>query len=150
MRRFLIAGFMLLFASIGYAAIGIAPHSGFQLIDGDWLNGLAGGHNNVFQNGIAAAGTSSQSGATQLADRIAFFEIDTVGANSGVALPAALAGTNISVYNSTATPLTVYPSITNNPTTGAQDTISNASSFSLAAHTGQGFTCAKNGIWFAN
>jgi len=51
MRRLLIAGFMLLFASMGYAAIGIIPHTGFQEMDGDFINGITQGHNFTFQNG---------------------------------------------------------------------------------------------------
>lgn len=130
--------------------IGIAPTTGFQPVDNDWLNGVAGGHNMIFQNGVAAAGTSSQTTATQLADRIAMFEVDTVGSNSGVALPAAFAGVSVAIYNGTATNLIVYPSIANNPVTAAQDTINNTTSFTVNAHTGNAFTCAKNGNWFTN
>ena len=86
-------------------AIGNIPVGQQQLIDGDFVNGITQGHNSVFQNGVSAAGTSSQAGATQLADRIAMFEVDTVGANSGVALPAALSGVSIFVANNTATNL---------------------------------------------
>lgn len=150
MRRFLVAGLLLLFASVGYTAIGTIPHPGFQMIDGDWLLGLSGGHNYAFQSGISAAGTN-QATSTQLADRIAFLEIDTSSASQGAALPAAIAGVTIFVANNTSNNITIFPSIRNNPTTNTQDTFNAAqTSFTLNANTGQGFTSVKNGIWFTN
>lgn len=150
MRRFLVAGFLLLFASISYAAIGIVPHSGFQAVDGDWLNGFAGGHNYIFQNGLTAVGTN-QATSLQMADRISVLEIDTSSSGTGAAMPAAIAGVNITIVNNTANNLVIYPSIANNPTTAAQDTFNNAAtSYTLNAHTAQGFTCGKNGLWFSN
>lgn len=131
-------------------AIGFIPQPSFNLIDGDWLNGLAGGHNMISQSGVSAAGTTHAT-ATQLADRIAFLEIDTSSASQGVALPSALAGVQIFVGNNTSNNVTVFPSIANNPVTGTQDTFNAAqTSFTLNANTGQGFTCVKNGIWFSN
>lgn len=130
--------------------IGIVPTTGFQPVDNDWLNGVAGGHNLAFQNGLTAVG-NSQATSLQLADRIAVLEIDTSSASTGAALPAALAGVNIFVINNTANNITIYPSIANNPVTGAQDTFNNAAtSFTLNAHTGTAFTCGKNGLWFTN
>lgn len=149
MRRFLIAGFMLLFASVGYTAIGIVPHSGFQAVDGDWLLGLAGGHNFTFQNGLTAVGTN-QATSLQLLDRVSFLEIDTSSASTGAALPVALAGVTITVINNTANNITIFPSIVNNPVTSAQDTVNNTTSFTLNSHTAQGFTCGKNGVWYSN
>lgn len=148
MRRFLVAGFLLLFASISYAAIGIIPHSGFQAVDGDWLNGLAGGHNFISQNGLTAIGTN-QATSLQLADRISFLEIDTSSASTGAALPIALPGVTITVINNTGNNLTIYPAINNN-SLGAQDTINTTTSYTLNAHTAQGFTSAKTGIWYSN
>lgn len=148
MRRFLAAGFLLLFASISYAAIGIVPHSGFQAVDGDWLNGLAGGHNFTSQNGLTAVGTN-QATSLQLADRISFLEVDTSSASTGAALPFALSGVTITVINNTANNITLYPAIANN-SAGNQDTINNTTSYTLNAHTAQGFTSAKLGIWYSN
>lgn len=130
--------------------IGIVPGNGFQLVDGDWLNGLAAGHNATYASGIAAAGTT-QATATQIPDRVALIQVDTVGASSGVNLPAALQGTQLRVYNSTATTLAVYPQVANNPITGAQDTINSGSSLSggIATHVAVDFACAKNGVWSA-
>lgn len=148
MRRFLVAGFLMLFASIGYAAIGIIPHSGFQAVDGDWLLGLSGGHNFTFQNGLTAVGTN-QATSLQLADRVSFLEIDTSAASTGAALPFALGGVTITIINNTANNLTIYPSIANN-SAGSQDTINNATSYTLNARTAQGFTSAKAGVWYSN
>lgn len=149
MRRFLIAMFCLA-SCAAYAAIGTIPGTGFQMVDGQWLNGFAGGHNYIFQNGITAVGTN-QATSVQLADRIAVLEIDTSSASTGAAMPAAIAGVNITVANNTGNNITLYPQILNNPATSAQDTFNNAAtSYTLNAHTAQGFTCGKNGIWFSN
>lgn len=129
-------------------AIGNIPLPGFQMPDGDWLLGLSGGHNFTYQSGIAAAGTT-QATATQLPDRVAIIQVDTVGASSGVNLPAALQGTQLRIYNSTATTLTVYPQLANNPVTGAQDTINAGASTTIATHVATDFACAKNGVWSA-
>lgn len=148
MRRFLVAGFMLLFASIGFAAIGIVPHPGFQAVDGDWLLGLSGGHNFQFQNALTAVGTN-QATSLQLADRVSFLEIDTSSSSTGAALPFAIGGVTITVINNTANNITLYPAITNN-SLGAQDTINNTTSYTLNSHTAQGFTSAKTGVWYSN
>lgn len=130
--------------------IGIPPNNGFAEPDGNWLNGLAGGHNLTFKNGITAIGTN-QVTAQQLPDRVAVLEIDTSASGTGVALPPALQGMNIFVINNTANSVVGYPSIANNPVTGTQDTFNAAAtSFSLTAHAGFGFTCGKDGLWFTN
>jgi hypothetical protein len=128
--------------------IGIAPITGFQPVDSDWLNGLSGGHNLAYVSGITAAGTN-QATATQLPDRVSVIEVDTTASGTGVALPAALQGMRISLYNNGANTLEVYPAIANNPVTGSQDTINNAASATLATHVGATYACAKNGVWFA-
>lgn len=129
--------------------LGNVPVGEEQLIDGRFVNGITQGHNLTYQSGVSAAGTSSQAAATQLSDLISVIEVDTVAANSGVALPPALQGMRISVYNNSAASLLVYPAIANNPVTAAQDTINNATSVTLAAHVGATYACAKNGVWFA-
>lgn len=129
---------------------GSRPIGRNQLIDGDFVNGLSWGDNVVFQNGLTAVGTN-QATSLQLGTEIAIFEIDTSTASTGVAMPPALAGNNLFVINNTANNITIYPSIVNNAKTSAQDTFNNAAtSFTLNAHTGTGFTCGKNGLWFTN
>lgn len=136
--------------SAAFAVIGTPPLGGFASVDSDWLNGLAGGHNRLFQNGFVAAGTT-QATALQLPTRTALMEIDTAAASTGVALPPALQGVEIALYNNGAQTLTVYPAIANNPVTAAQDTINNGTSLSggMATHTATIFFCAKNGVWAA-
>lgn len=128
--------------------IGNPPSNGFAEPDGNWLNGLAGGHNLLFQFGIIAIG-ANQATSQQMADRLAILQIDTSTAGTGVALPPALAGVSIAVINNTANNIVIYPSIANNPATAAQDTFNNnATSFTLNANSSTGFTCGKNGRWF--
>lgn len=147
MRRFLVA-LLCLIPIAAYAAIGFVPTTGFQPVDNDWLNGLAGGHNLLFKNGLTAVGTN-QATSLQMPDRLAVLQIDTSTAGTGVALPPALAGVSIAVINNTANNIVIYPSIANNPATATQDTFNaNATSFTLNANSSTGFTCGKNGRWF--
>lgn len=140
----------LIAASVGsaYAVLGTPPGSGFELADGQWLNGLAAGHNNTYQYGFTAAGTT-QATSLQLPTRTALMEVDTAAASTGVALPPALKGVQLSLYNNGAQTLTVYPSINNNPVTAAQDTINNGTSFSGGVATHVSLLCfaAKDGVW---
>jgi len=132
--------------------VGTPPLAGMEqgLVDATWLLGIAAGQNETFQSGITAAGTT-QAGATQLPSGIALIEIDTAPANAGVALPFAIAGTEIGVFNATSsTTLKYYPNVANNPLTGAQDTINGATSVTTpGAQSVTWFSCAKNGIWGA-
>lgn len=125
----------------------MAFDAGFALHGGAGLTALSNGTGLAFKNGVAASGTT-QAGSAQLAS-FAMFSIDTVAASSGVALPGAVAGTTIDLYNNGANTLTVYPMIINNPLTGAQDTINNSTSTTLSSHTSGYFFCAKNGVWCA-
>lgn len=140
---------LVLLGAMAQAVVGTVPSGGPGLTDSVWLNGLAGGQNFTYQYGISAAGTT-QATSTQLPAGIALMEIDTVGASSGVALPPCIAGTQITIYNATATTLTIYPSIANNPLTSAQDTINSGASITLLTHTGTSPACAKNGVWGAS
>jgi hypothetical protein len=134
--------------SAAFAVVGNPPVNGFGAVDGTWLNGLAGGLNNVYQSGITAAGTT-QATATQLPSGVALVEVDTAAASTGVALPPCLPGTELNLYNNGAQTLSVYPTVPNNPVTAAQDTINNGTSLSggIATHTLQYFSCAKAGVW---
>jgi hypothetical protein len=129
---------------------GAAPNvgDGFELIDGRYILGLAGGINYSFQSGITAAGTN-QATATQIGVNIALVEVDTTASSTGVALPQCFAGISLSLYNNGAQTLTVYPNPTNNPklAAGTQDTINNGTSTTIATHVVNIFSCAKNGVW---
>jgi hypothetical protein len=149
--RMLIAAVLCAAAGAAMAVTGTPPlpGSGPALQDGVWLNGIAGGQNRSYQYGIAGAGTSSQATATQLVGGVAMYQVDTVAANSGVALPSAIAGTEVSIYNASGTTVNVYPSIANNGVTGIQDTINAGTSTTIATHVVKTFRCAKTGIWSA-
>jgi hypothetical protein len=129
--------------------VGTTPlnNMNFGLVDANWLIGVANDQNNSYVSGITATGTT-QATSFQLTAGIAFNEIDTTPANAGVALPAAIAGVSVAIYNGSATnALKVYPSIANNGATGAQDTIQGAASVSVATTTAFFFICAKTGLW---
>lgn len=129
--------------------IGISPPpQGFVVVDAAWLNALAAGQNASYVSGLTAAGTN-QATALQLAPGNTLVEIDTVASGTGVALPPAVQGTELSLYNNGANTLDVYPAIANNALTGSQDTINNGTSTTVATHTSMYFFCAKNGIWAA-
>lgn len=128
--------------------IGNAPGAGFQVVDGVWLAAVAAGQNATFINGLVATG-SNQAGSLQLLPGNTLIEVDTTASGTGVALPPAVQGTELSIYNNGANTLTVYPAIANNALTGSQDTINNGTSTTAATHTSLYFFCAKNGIWAA-
>lgn len=130
------------------AITGTQPHSGFQMIDGDFVNGIAGGQNNTFQSGFTATGTT-QATALQLPAATMLMEIDTTAASTGVNAPPALPGAEFNLYNNGASTLTVYPTVPNNPVTSAQDTINSATSVTIATHVAMTFFCAKAGVWAA-
>ena len=140
----------LVCAAVGaaFAVTGTPPGSGFQLVDGAWLQGIANGGNLTYQSGIAAAGTT-QATATQLSATIALAEVDTTAASTGINLPQALPGAALFVYNNGASTLTVYPTVANNPVTAAQDTINNGTSFGGGVATHVSLLCfvAKAGVW---
>jgi len=138
-------------ALLSGAALAAGPlqNGSYATVDQGWLYSLSGGRNQTFQSGVAAAGTT-QATATQLSGGVKLIEIDTVPASSGVALPSALAGTMLVVYNATTTNIKFYPSVANNPNTGAQDTINGATSVTTSQGSAVAsfvFMCAKDGVW---
>ena len=143
---------LIVASSTAFAVIGQKPipGNGMGLTDGTWLDGLAGGSNNLFKNGISTAGTT-QATATQLPANIKLLQVDTSGAagTGGVALPTCLGGAEIVLNNNTAYTIVVYPNVTNNPITAAQDTINNTTSVSVTTYASELFTCGKNGVWAA-
>ena len=135
--------------SASIAVTGIPPiANGPILVDGTWLLGLAGGLNNTSVSGLTAAGTT-QATASQIPSGNYLVEIDTAAASTGMMLPFAYSGTDMLVYNNGAQTVTIYPNVTNNPITAAQDTINNTTSVTIASHSSAAFSSAKNGIWFS-
>ena len=151
MKKILFAAFAALLAGsvMALGVTGTPPGTGFQMVDGAWLNGLAGGVNNAYISGLTAAGTT-QATCTPLPAGYYLNEADTVSASTGFCLPFAYAGTDLLFYNNGLQTVTIYPSIANNLITAAQDTINNTTSATINAHTGTAFTCAKTGTWYTN
>ena len=139
--------------STAFAVIGTPPipSNGFGMVDGAWLNGLAGGSNMTFQSGIVAHAGGGQTACFQLQPGIAFYSVDTVATNAdSVCLPFAQAGMDIQVANNSAATLNVYGQSANNPITAAADTLNGvAGSTAIAPTTQQSIECfsAKNGAW---
>lgn len=144
----LLGAFICAAATGALAATGVQPQNGFGTVDGTWLNGLAAGQNSTYVYGLTATG-STQAGALQLVPGNTLIEVDTVASSTGVALPTAIQGTEISIYNNGANTLTVYPAIANNGQTGSQDTINNGTSFfgGVASHGSVYCFSAKTGVW---
>jgi hypothetical protein len=132
--------------------IGTPPGTGPQLVDGLWLAGIAGGLNQTYQAGLTAPNAASQATATVVPSGISLVEVDTSVANGSLVLPAAIAGTEISIINNTANTLNIYANAAINQATGALDTINalaNASPFTGATlNSITWIACAKNGKWY--
>lgn len=140
---------------LAHAVVGNPPIAGgsFSLVDQTWLNGIAGGTNYTYQSGLTATGTN-QATALQLPALISMFSIDTVAANTGVALPQCVAGTSIDLRNAGASTLSIYGSTTANSAVSpaANDTINGtagSTAYTILTNTNATFFCAKNGAWSA-
>lgn len=133
------------------------PGEGFGLPDLLWLNGLAGGDNFYFANGVTALAGGGQAGATNIGQPNAqgifpaFVEVDTVAsAADSVALPFAVAGRMMFIRNAGANSMNVFAQASNNRATGAQDSINggaNGTGVAVAANHGAIAFCAKSGVW---
>lgn len=105
-------------------------------------NGFAGGLQTVsVLDSITAAGTT-QGTATVLPARMAY-NVTTVPLNSGVLLPASVAGAELAVANNGANPILIYPN-------GAEkiNALAASAGFSAAAGTITILYCFTNGQWF--
>ena len=131
-----------------YATTGTPPavNGGPSLIDNNWLLGLAGDSNRLTVYGLTGAGTN-QATSAQLPCGNNLVEADTVGSGTGFALCFAYQGASFQFYNNGSNTATIYPNVTNNPITAAQDTINNTTSVTVASHAAASFFVAKNGIW---
>jgi hypothetical protein len=141
----------LIAAAVGaaLAVTGTPPGTGPGLVDGAWLNGVAGGQNATFVSGITCTGTT-QANAFQLTPGFTLIEIDAAAGGTGCNLPTAIPGVEISIFNNTANnALNIYPTVPNNPATGAQDTINNTTSVQITSRAAKYFWSAKTGNWAA-
>jgi hypothetical protein len=121
-------------------------NGGFRLMDSQWVLGVSQGVNNTYASGLTGAGTT-QATATALPANTSMYELDTVGASTGFNLPFAFSGTRLSIYNATGTTATIYPAVTNNPVTAAQDTINSSTSTTILTHVKLTCAAAKDGVW---
>lgn len=143
----------LVAAAVGsaFAVVGTPPINGFATVDGNWLNGLAGGQNATFQSGIVAHAGGTQAACFNLPVGVYYMQIDTVATTGdSVCLPFAAAGTNVQIRNNGANTVNIFGQSANNPLTGAADTINGtAGSSAYSPTTQQSADCfvAKNGSW---
>lgn len=153
LRDMLIGAFVAASVSAALAVVGQPPipSNGPGLVDGTWLNGLAGGQNYTTQSGIVAHAGGTQAACTVLPAGIAQISVDTVATNGdSVCLPFAAAGMDIQIANNSSSTLNIYGQAANNPLTGAADTINaTAGSTNYSPTTQQNVECyaAKNGAW---
>lgn len=130
------------------AITGIQPPqgSGPQLIDGTWLNGLAGGLNNSFINGVVAHAGDTKAAAFQIpaACKIVWVETVTTTGDS-VLLPAAQTRNMLMVYNGGAQSLNLY-----GRGTDTINGVATATAYTLTAGQSAIFFCGKTGQWAAN
>jgi hypothetical protein len=137
--------------SAAFAVTGVAPHDGFQEIDGLWLKGLAGGQNYTYQSGITAHAGGTQAACLSITPNIYLYEVDTVATTGdSICLPFAIQGTNFSLRNAGAQTLDIYGQAANNLATGAADTINSvAGSTPYTVVTNNSMECfaAKTGSW---
>jgi hypothetical protein len=135
--------------------VGTPPGTGIGMVDGAWLNALAGGLNQTYQAGVAATTAASQANGFHYPSGINILEVDSSVATGSIVLPAAVAGTELTIVNTTANALNVYANPSINQLTGSTDQIngaSNATAFTVTASGGANpvpiFYCAKNGAWW--
>lgn len=155
MRKFLLSliGVLALGGAVSAYTVGQKPlpATGPGLVDGTWLNALAGGMNQVYKNGLTALGTN-QGTALVLAAGIQLIEFDSVPSSTGAAMPQAMAGQCVVVFNhDAANTLTLYPAVRNNPTTGNQDVFETGSGTATSSTIAHGlstrYCSAKDGFW---
>lgn len=130
---------------------GTPPGNGPQLVDGLWLQGLAGGANQSYVAGINLTAGATQTGGYFLPSLLQLVEVDTAVANGSLTLPAAIAGTEITIFNNaTGQTINIYANPNTNSLTGALDKIgtnSNATPTTMANNTVLILYCVKNGLW---
>ena len=134
----MLAGAIVFAVGAAFATVGTAPlfNTGYQLVDGQWLLGLASGSNYTVQYNIVAHAGGGQSACTPLPPGIAFYSVDTVVSNNdSVCLPFASAGTDIQIANNTAQTLGIYGLSANDPATGVADTINGTAGSSVYSST---------------
>lgn len=143
--------FAAMFAVSAIAVVGTPPEFGFQLVDGQWLRGMAGGQNFSFQSGITARAGGTQATCTNITIGVYLVSVDTVASTGDpVCLPFALAGTNLNVRNAGAQQMNLFAQPGTNAATATTDNIngtSNSTNYTLPANNIVECFAAKNGSW---
>lgn len=133
-------------------AVGIPADSGFALQDSPFVNGIAQGLNASSQSLTAFAG-GGQAGAKGISPNAMLIQIGTVAtAGDSVALPFAVKGTWMVVFNGTATSANIFGRVPINKLTGVIDTINGtagSTAYAIAGGVSVLFFCPANGIWAA-
>lgn len=133
-------------------AVGIPADSGFALQDSPFVNGIAAGQNAASQVITAFAG-GGQAGAKGISPNALLVEIGTVAtAGDSVALPFAVKGTWMVVFNASANSANMYGRVPVNKLTGVIDTINGtagSTAYAIAGGVSVLFFCPANGIWAA-
>ena len=128
------------------------PATGPGLVDGTWLNGLAGGANVLGIFGITVTGATSAT-AFQLSPGFRLYQVDTAPTSNGaVNLPLCSPGEDVTVINNSSNTIFVFPSLLVNSLTSTQDTLDGVNSaggaINVLTTSAAEFYCAKNGKWF--
>jgi len=125
---------------------GVSPGLGPRLVDGDFVNGIAEGLNRNYASGIVAHAGGGQANAFQLPAGVNFLEVDTVAnADDSVMLPAAEAGVELTIFNSTANSANVFAQAG----TDVINRLANNAAIAVASGATLRFICAKDGQWSA-
>ncbi|HLH92072.1 MAG TPA: hypothetical protein VKX28_26870 [Xanthobacteraceae bacterium] len=142
---------LVLVGMIAHASVGTQPGSGMGLVDGVWLNGLAGGQNYAYQYGITAHAGGTQAACLSITPGAYLYEVDTVASgNDSICIPYAQAGMNFSLRNAGASTLAIYAQAGTNLVTGSTDQIngsSNSTSYTLSTQNSVECFVAKPGSW---
>ena|ERR1700755_1890744 len=133
--------------------LGQMPTRGLELIDGQYVNGIANGNNATFQTLTAKAG-GTQAAATPISATAAMVNVSVTATNGdSVVLNFAVAGRQILLVNSGAATLSVYGQVSGNKANGnVVDKINGTvGSTAYPVTTGQSvkFFCPTNGLWYA-
>lgn len=122
---------------------------GFQEPLGENLNTAATSAMVSVQDTITATASGTQANAFVL--KAIASRVNTVGTSGdSVQIPFAVAGMQRIIRNDSATSLTVYSPVGNNPATGTTDTINGtagATGVAVAGNKQANFICFTNGAW---
>lgn len=132
--------------------VGIQIDAGLALPDTQFINGIASGQNGTSQVITAFAG-GGQGGAKGISPAALLVEIGTVVTNGdSVALPFAVKGTYMIVFNASAQSANVFGRVPVNKLTGVIDTINGvagSTAYAIAGGVSVLFFSPANGIWAA-